>query len=87
MAVEAMDICLQVLKESNKSRFESYSVINRVLIISHITFQDVASTFFSNNLSRNSCILFVTYQTTGVAPKVPSEQRRIGCPVSDICPY
>ena len=35
-----MDICLRVLKESNKSRFDSYKVRNRVLIISHITFRD-----------------------------------------------
>ena len=39
MAREAMDACLQVLKESNKSRFDSYSVRNSVLIISHITFK------------------------------------------------
>ena len=31
-----MDKCLRVLKEKNKSRFDSYSV----LIISHITFRD-----------------------------------------------
>ena len=35
-----MDICLRVLKESNKSRFDSYSVRNSVLRISHITFRD-----------------------------------------------
>ena len=35
-----MDICLRVLKESNKSRFDSYSVRNSVLLISHITFRD-----------------------------------------------
>ena len=40
MAREATDICLRVLKESNKSRFDSYSVRNSVLIISHITFRD-----------------------------------------------
>ena len=40
MAREAMDICLRVLKESNKSSFDSYSVRNKSLIISHITFQD-----------------------------------------------
>ena len=34
-----MDVCLRVLKESNKSRFDSYSVRISVLIISH-TFQD-----------------------------------------------
>ena len=37
---EAMDICLRVLKESNKSRFDSYSVRNSILLISHTTFQD-----------------------------------------------
>ena len=40
MAVEAVDVCLRVLKESNKSRFYSYSVRNSLLIISHITFRD-----------------------------------------------
>ena len=41
MAREAMDVCLRVLKESNKSRFDSLSVVrNGVLIISHITFRD-----------------------------------------------
>ena len=40
MAREAMDICLWVLKESNKSRFDRYSVRNSELIISHITLRD-----------------------------------------------
>ena len=40
MAREAMDICLCMLKASNKSRFDSYSVRNSVLHISHITFRD-----------------------------------------------
>ena len=35
-----MDLCLRVLKEGNKSRFDSGSVRNSVLIISHITFWD-----------------------------------------------
>ena len=52
-----MDICLRVLKESNKSRFDSYSVRNSVLIISHITFRDCRVHIFSDNLSRNSCII------------------------------
>ena len=56
MAREAMDVCLRVLKESNKSRFDSYSVRNSVLIISHITFRDCRAHIFSDNLSRNSCI-------------------------------
>ena len=57
MAREAMDVCLRVLKESNKSRFDSYSVRNSVLIISHITFRDCRQHIFSDNLSRNSYIL------------------------------
>ena len=32
MAREAMDVCLRVLKESNKSRFDGYSVRNSVAI-------------------------------------------------------
>ena len=36
-----------VLKESGKSRFDSYSVRNSLLIISHITFRDCrVHTFF-----------------------------------------
>ena len=59
-----MDICLRVLKESSKSRFDSYSVRNSiyqysirnsVLNISHITFWDCRVHIFSDNLSRNSC--------------------------------
>ena len=41
-----MALCLRVLKESNKSRFDSYSVRNSVLIISHITFRDCRVQFF-----------------------------------------
>ena len=41
-----MDICLLVVKESNKSRFDSYSVRNSVLLISYITFRECACTFF-----------------------------------------
>ena len=35
IAGETMDICLRVLKESSRSRFDSYSVRKSVLIISH----------------------------------------------------
>ena len=56
MAWETMDVCLRVLKESNKSRFDSYSVRNKSLIISHITFRDCRMHSFCDNLSRNSCI-------------------------------
>ena len=53
MALEAMDVCLRVLKESNESRFDSYSVRKSVLVISHFTF---VACSFSHNLSRNSCM-------------------------------
>ena len=43
-------------KERNNRRFSSYSVRNRLLIISHITFRDCRVHNFSVNLSRNSCI-------------------------------
>ena len=33
-------VCLQVLKKSNKSRFDSYSVRNSVMITSHISLRD-----------------------------------------------
>ena len=56
MAREATDICLWVLKESNKSRFDSYSVRNSVFSISRITFRDCRVHILSDNLSRNSCI-------------------------------
>ena len=52
-----MDVCLRVLKKSNKSRSDSYSVKkNSVLIISHITFLDCHVHIFSDDLSRNRCI-------------------------------
>ena len=56
MAREAVDVCLRVQKESNKRNFDSYSVMNSVLIISHITFRDCRVHIFADNLSRNSCI-------------------------------
>ena len=61
MAREAMDLCLQLLKESNKSRFDSYSVRKSVLIISHITFRDCRVHIFFDNLSRNICVSNMGY--------------------------
>ena len=40
LAWAAVEVCLRVLKKSNKSKFDSYSVRNSVLIISHTTFWD-----------------------------------------------
>ena len=45
MAQEAVDVCLRVLKGSNKRSFDSYSVRNSVLIVSQIAFWIVACTF------------------------------------------
>ena len=69
-----MDICLRVLKDSNKSRFESYSVRNSELIVSHITFRDCPAHIFSDNLPRNSCInmaLFLTMRGYFLQIRVP----------------
>ena len=46
MAREAMEICLQVLKESNKSRFDDDSVRNGVSVTSYITFRDCSMYIF-----------------------------------------
>ena len=35
-----MDVCLKVLKESKKAKFDSYRARKSILIISHITFRD-----------------------------------------------
>ena len=54
-----MGVCLRVLKENKKSRFDIYSVRknrNSLLIISHITFLYCRVHMFSDNLSRNSCV-------------------------------
>ena len=45
-----IDVCLRVLKESDKSSFDSYSVKNSELIVSHITFRDCRVHIFSDNL-------------------------------------
>ena len=52
MAREAMDIYLRVLKESNKSRFDSYSLRNKSLIISNITFRDCRVHSFRQRFSK-----------------------------------
>ena len=56
MAGEGMDICLRVLMESNKSRFDSYS--RQEECIDHIPyyFSGLSLARFPDNLSRNSCI-------------------------------
>ena len=59
-----MDLCLKVLKESNKTKFDSYSVRNGVLIISHITFQDCRVHIFLR--TRNWTIL----RDSGVVKKL-----------------
>ena len=52
-----MDVlCLQVLRKAKNRRFDSCSVRNSVLIISHTTFQDCRMHISSDNLSQNGCI-------------------------------
>ena len=52
---EVMDICLGVLKESDKSRFDSHNRVKNVLIIFHIThntFRDCRVQFFPQPFSK-----------------------------------
>ena len=53
-------MCLRVLKESNKSRFDRYS--RQKQCIDHIPYylSALSLAHFSDNLSRNSCILIKT---------------------------
>ena len=51
-----LHVCLPMLKESNKSRFDSFGVRDSALIISHITFRDCPVQVFCDNLSRIVCI-------------------------------
>ena len=56
LARKAMELCLRVLKESNKRRFDSYS--RQEQCIDHIPYylSGLSRAHFSDNLSRNSCI-------------------------------
>ena len=65
IAWDAIDVCLQVLKKSHKSRLGSCSIRDHVLIISHITFRDCCVHIFSDNLSQNSCRQLDTYLVLG----------------------
>ena len=55
LARKAMDMCLRVLKESNKSRTDSYS--RQEQCIDHIPYYlpGLSLHVFSHNHSRNSC--------------------------------
>ena len=66
MVREVMDVRLRMLNESNKSRLDSYSVRNSVLIISHITFRNCRVHIFFDSLSRNSCIIKALYLRVNV---------------------
>ena len=61
MVREATDICLRVLKERNKSRFNSFSRYEQLMIIFHITFWDCRVRISCDNLSQNSCIKLVHF--------------------------
>ena len=84
MAREAMDVCLRVLKERNKTRFDSYGVRNNVLIISHITFRDCRVHIFSDNLSRTSCISSRGL-VLGNCPQIQRKQSNNGTVTYNFC--
>ena len=56
MALEAMDMCLRVLKESTTNKFDSYN--RQEQCIDHIPcyLSGLSRAHFSDNVSRNSCI-------------------------------
>ena len=58
MTREAMDICLRLLKESNKSRFDSYSIDHIPYHLSGLSRELIFNRpdKSSNNLSQKSCI-------------------------------
>ena len=60
-----MDICLRVLKENNKSRFSGTVYWSHPIL----PFGIVACTFFSDNVSRNSCIRKWKVQTSSYTLK------------------
>ena len=62
LARKAMKMCLRVLTESNKSRFDSYS--RQEQCIDHITYYllGLSRAHFSDNFSRNSCIYKCVYR-------------------------
>ena len=68
-----MDICLRVLKESNKSSTATV-VGNSVLIISHNAIRDCRVHVFSDNLSRNSWIRKADALKTYAVSKCPKRQ-------------
>ena len=58
MGQAAVDVCLRVLKESNKRSLDSYTctVRNSVLIISYITFRDCREHILPTTFLEISCI-------------------------------
>ena len=70
-----MGVCLRVLREINKSRFDSYSVRNNrnsVLTVSHITFW-----YFGEHIFRTICIKIAAciQGDIKVKPKTAQEMR------------
>ena len=79
MAQEAVDVCLHVLKESTKRSFDSCSVRNSVLIISHNTFWDCRVHIFADNLSQNSCVYLYWKDTSNsMEGDMFSESKNLG---------
>ena len=64
-----MDVCLRMLKESNNRSFNSYSVRNSVLIISHIAFQNVACIFFPTTFLEKAVYRIFCVNISLIMPK------------------
>ena len=90
LARKAMEMCLRVLKESNKSRFDSYS--RQEQCIDHIPyypFRGCRVHMFSDKLSRNSCMWPLTLtvcrcRTDSRSFSVRQPFKRIGYPFEQL---
>ena len=72
-----MDVCFRVLKERNKSRFDSYSVRNSVLIISHITFRDCRVHIFPTTFLEIAVYSLCGFLVVAISKKLPASRRPI----------
>ena len=70
LARKAMEMCFRVLKESNKSRFDSYSCQEQG--IDHIPYclSGLSRAHFSDNLSRNNCIHSPKWSRMQLLPQI-----------------
>ena len=67
-------VCLRVLKKSDKSRFDSYSVRKSVMITSHISLRDCRVHIFSDDFSWNLKQLYSSFIFPGLITNQLNDQ-------------